>query len=98
MFGIDDETRLKMYASTDFLFGQLERCPIDSGELDGVLNGLDLADVHKVSAAIGSSELMLRDFEELADALLKYGLSADRIIEILVNLNKQEIELRKVFC
>lgn len=48
-------------------------------------------------AAIGSSELMLRDFEELADALLKYGLSEEIIIEILTSLYEREIELRKVF-
>lgn len=97
MFNIDDETRRRMYASTDLLFDQLKRCSIDSGELDGVLKGLDLTNVGEVSAAIGSSELMLRDIEELADALLRYGLQADRIIEILTNLNEQEIELRNVF-
>ena len=46
---------------------------------------------------IGASELMLRDSEELADALLRYGLPADRIIEILIHLDEQEIVLSKVF-
>ncbi len=86
-----------MYASTDLLFDQLKRCPIDNGELDRVLKGLDLANIEGVSAALSASELMLRDPEELADALLKYGLPADRIIEVLASLNEQEIELRKVF-
>jgi hypothetical protein len=97
MFNIDDETRRRMLASTDLLFDQLKRCPIDNGELSRVLTGLDLANVGDVSAVIGASELMLRDPEELADALLKYGLPSDRIIEILIRLDEQEIELSKVF-
>lgn len=97
MFGIDDETRSRIYASTDLLFDQLKRCPIDSGELNRVLKGLDLTHTEKISAAIFDSELMLRDLEELAEALLKYGLPKEMIIEILTNLNEQDIELRKVF-